>query len=159
MRERLGKRKMHGRHDGFLHGFSQLSLGYLLHLGKNHSGDFLWGEGLFLTKIGNLDEGRSIFVNDFERPVSHVLCYVSCGQSAVARVLRWTNLFDIGITGKVGRKERVNDSVDGKRGFVSTHSNLRPINRLASKTVFRGFMAAWFLAASPIRRSSEEKAT
>ena len=33
------------------------------------------------------------------------------------------------------------------------------MRRFASKTVLRGFMAAWFLAASPIKRSSEEKAT
>ena len=30
---------------------------------------------------------------------------------------------------------------------------------LTSKTVFSGFIAAWFLAASPIRRSSEVKET
>jgi hypothetical protein len=29
---------------------------------------------------------------------------------------------------------------------------------LASKTVFRGFIAIWFLAASPIRRSYSVKA-
>ena len=41
----------------------------------------------------------------------------------------------------------------------STHSYLRPMRRLASKTVLRGFIAAWFFAASPIKRSSAEKAT
>jgi len=68
------------------------------------------------------------------------------------------NLFDIGITSE-GKKMRIYNSIKRNRGFGFTHSNLRPINRLASKTVFRGFMAAWFLAASPIRRSSVEKAT
>jgi hypothetical protein len=38
-------------------------------------------------------------------------------------------------------------------------SNLRPMRRLASKTVLIGFMAAWFLAASPTRRSASVKAT
>jgi hypothetical protein len=33
------------------------------------------------------------------------------------------------------------------------------MRRLASKTVFLGFIAAWFLAASPMRRSSDENAT
>ena len=33
------------------------------------------------------------------------------------------------------------------------------MRRFASKTVLRGFIAAWFLAASPIKRSSAEKAT
>ena len=37
--------------------------------------------------------------------------------------------------------------------------NLRPIRRLASNTVFVGFMATWFLAASPMRRSVSLKAT
>lgn len=31
--------------------------------------------------------------------------------------------------------------------------NLRPMRRLMSKTVFSGFTVAWFLAASPMRRS------
>merc|ERR1719316_684419 len=38
-------------------------------------------------------------------------------------------------------------------------ANLRPIRRLASKTVFSGFLAVWFLAASPMRRSVSVKAT
>ena len=37
--------------------------------------------------------------------------------------------------------------------------NLRPMRRLASNTVLMGFMATWFLAASPIRRSLSVKAT
>ena len=36
---------------------------------------------------------------------------------------------------------------------------LRPIRRLASKTVVVGLMVAWFLAASPTRRSSPSHAT
>merc|ERR1719356_360974 len=36
---------------------------------------------------------------------------------------------------------------------------LRPMSRLASKTVFSGLRAVWFLAASPIRRSVSVKAT
>lgn len=38
-------------------------------------------------------------------------------------------------------------------------SNFRPISLLASKMVFVGFMATWFLAASPMRRSVSVKAT
>merc|ERR1719261_2224463 len=37
--------------------------------------------------------------------------------------------------------------------------NLRPIRRFASNTVLPGFIAAWFFAASPIRRSLSVKAT
>merc|ERR1719333_1888956 len=42
---------------------------------------------------------------------------------------------------------------------VDESENLRPMRRLASKTVFFGFIAAWFLAASPIMRSVSVNAT
>jgi len=42
---------------------------------------------------------------------------------------------------------------------TSASANLRPIRRLASKTVLVGFMATWFFAESPIRRSVSVKAT
>merc|ERR1719210_179794 len=38
-------------------------------------------------------------------------------------------------------------------------ANLRPMSLLASKTVFSGFLATWFLAASPMRRSVSVNAT
>ncbi|KAG5564059.1 hypothetical protein RHGRI_000281 [Rhododendron griersonianum] len=37
--------------------------------------------------------------------------------------------------------------------------NRRPMRRLTLKTVFCGFMATWFLAESPTRRSVSVKAT
>ena len=43
--------------------------------------------------------------------------------------------------------------------WVDESVNRRPIRRLASKTVLRGFIAAWFFAASPIMRSVSVKAT
>lgn len=43
--------------------------------------------------------------------------------------------------------------------WMAGSSNLRPIRRLASKMVLVGFMATWFLAASPIRRSVSVNAT
>ena len=43
--------------------------------------------------------------------------------------------------------------------WTAESSNLRPMRRLASKTEFEGFMATWFLAASPIKRSESVKAT
>lgn len=48
---------------------------------------------------------------------------------------------------------------DSMSFFTVGSSNLRPIRRLTSKTVLVGFIAAWFLAASPMRRSSEVKET
>src|SRR5258706_10771002 len=70
-------------------------------------------------------------------------------------------------------------SGDGVETVGRTHSKRRPMRRFASKTakeaikygknsrrvgheadaLFFGFMAAWFFAASPMRRSSLEKAT
>ncbi len=43
--------------------------------------------------------------------------------------------------------------------WTSESANLRPMRRLASNTVLYGFMATWFLAASPIRRSESLNAT
>ena len=43
--------------------------------------------------------------------------------------------------------------------WTEASANLRPIKRLASKTVLVAFMAACDLAASPIRRSVSVKAT
>ena len=37
--------------------------------------------------------------------------------------------------------------------------NFLPIRRFASKTVLKAFMATWFFAASPMRRSVSLKAT
>ena len=43
--------------------------------------------------------------------------------------------------------------------WTEASANLRPMRRLASKTVLCGFIAHWFLAASPMRRSESVKAT
>merc|ERR1719421_1309902 len=43
--------------------------------------------------------------------------------------------------------------------WTAESENLRPMRRLASKTVLAGFIATWFLAASPMRRSVSLKAT
>ena len=43
--------------------------------------------------------------------------------------------------------------------WTAGSSNLRPMSRLASKTVLCGFSAVWFLAASPTRRSVSVNAT
>ena len=57
-------------------------------------------------------------------------------------MLRRANLFDIGVAGKIIIIKRIDGFVKENQGFRSTYSNLRPISRLASKTVFRGFIAA-----------------
>jgi hypothetical protein len=43
--------------------------------------------------------------------------------------------------------------------FTVSSLCFRPIRRFASNTVFSGFIAAWFFAASPIRRSLSVNAT
>ena len=43
--------------------------------------------------------------------------------------------------------------------WTSESLNLRPMRRLASKTVLAGFIATWFFAASPMSRSESLKAT
>mmetsp|Transcript_4680 Transcript_4680/g.6924 ORF Transcript_4680/g.6924 Transcript_4680/m.6924 type:complete len:223 (+) Transcript_4680:1006-1674(+) len=43
--------------------------------------------------------------------------------------------------------------------FTASSANLRPMRRFASNTVLVAFMATWFLAASPMRRSVSLKAT
>mmetsp|Transcript_27244 Transcript_27244/g.83981 ORF Transcript_27244/g.83981 Transcript_27244/m.83981 type:complete len:223 (+) Transcript_27244:1255-1923(+) len=43
--------------------------------------------------------------------------------------------------------------------WTAASVNLRPMRRLASKTVLYAFIATWFLAASPMRRSVSLKAT
>merc|ERR1719262_1235351 len=43
--------------------------------------------------------------------------------------------------------------------WATGSANFRPISRLASNTVFSGFLATWFFAASPMRRSLSVKAT
>ena len=42
---------------------------------------------------------------------------------------------------------------------TSASANFRPIRRLASKTVLAGFIATWFFAESPMRRSVSVNAT
>ena len=59
--------------DGVLDFLADVGLGDLLHLGEDHGGDFLSGEGLLLTLVGDLD-GRLVVVAgvESEGPVLHI---------------------------------------------------------------------------------------
>ena len=121
--------------DGLLDLLAELGLGNLLHLDEDHGGDFLGRESLGLVEVFDLDLGGSIVIDDLERPGLDVLLDGGVIESAADKT-----------------PEIVVRQCSSVRSFaVSTH--------LTSKTVLMGFMAAWFLAASPIRRSSAVKET
>ena len=78
---------------------------------------------------------------------------ISCGEKTFVSPRYWTCTF-----GLLSSSVTLNghDSIS----FLTVgSSNLLPIRRLTSKTVFSGFIAAWFFAASPMRRSSDVKDT
>lgn len=120
--------------DGLLNLLGELGLGNLLHLDEDHGGDLLGGEGLLLAEVLDGDLRAAIVVDDLERPGLDVLLD---GGVVVAATDQ---------TPVCGQKLSIFAPV-----LIPTH--------LTSKTVLVGFMAAWFLAASPIRRSSAVKET
>jgi len=58
--------------DGVVDGATEVGLGGLAHLGENHGGNLLRGEGLLLALELNLDDWFATPVNDLEREVLHV---------------------------------------------------------------------------------------
>lgn len=119
------------------------SVGSNSYLGEDHGRNLLGRERLGLAEVLDLDLGVATLVNDLERPALGVL-------------------LDVGVIEGATDKTPVKDqSVDApfqiwKR---SIERNACGKTYLMSKTVLRGFMAAWFLAASPIRRSFSLKET
>ena len=61
------------RNNRLLDSFTELGLRNLLHFGKDHGGDFLRSEGLFLVQVVNLDQRGAFFFHNLKRPVGHVL--------------------------------------------------------------------------------------
>lgn len=59
--------------DGLGDLLAELGLSNLLHLGENHGGDLLGGEGLGLVQVLNLDHGVSTLVDDLEGPRLNIL--------------------------------------------------------------------------------------
>jgi hypothetical protein len=120
--------------DGLLNLLGKLGLGNLLHLDKDHGGDLLGGEGLLLAEVLDGDLRAAVVVDNLERPGLDVLLDGGVIESAANET-----------------PGRLSEVVLVCASCFPTH--------LTSKTVLTGFMAAWFLAASPIRRSSAVKET
>lgn len=114
-------------------------MGEISYLEEDHGRDLLGGELLLLAEVVNLDLGLAGIVDDLEGPRLDVLLDGGVIEAATDQTPE-------------GKKSAC---VWGQTGeavcWRETH--------LASKTVFRGFMAALFLAASPIRRSFSVKET
>jgi hypothetical protein len=113
----------------------------ITNLVEDHGGDLLGGEGVGAAEVLDLDLGVAVaIINDLEGPRVHVL-------------------LDDGVL------EAATDQTPGRDGgqqafrMRSAYSDREGRPYLMSKMVFTGFMAAWFLAASPIRRSSSVKET
>ena len=89
------------------------------------------------AEVLDLDLGVAVVINDLEGPRLHVLLDGGVIEAAA---------------------DQTPGSKDGQRTATpGAREEREPY--LTSKTVFTGFMAAWFLAASPIRRSSSVKET
>lgn len=58
--------------NGVLDLGAQVALSNLLHLGKDHGGDFFGSELLGLALVFNLDHGKAVLVDDLEGPVLHI---------------------------------------------------------------------------------------
>lgn len=58
--------------NGVVDGATEISLGGLAHLGKDHGGDLLGGEDLGLTLELDLDDGLAVAGDDLEGEVLHV---------------------------------------------------------------------------------------
>lgn len=105
------------------------------HLDENHGGDLLGREDLLLAEVLDLDHGVAALVDDLEGPGLDVL-----GDGLIL-------------------KPAANETPDKVSTLCFMRAEKLRITHLTSKTVFSGFMAAWFFAASPIRRSSAVKET
>lgn len=107
-----------------------------MYLSEDHSGDFLRRESLGLTEVLDLDLGAVLAIlNDLEWPRLNVL-----------------------LDGWV--IESPSDQTPTQALACEVHLlSIARSTHLTSKTVLTGFMAAWFFAASPIKRSSAVKET
>lgn len=113
---------------------AKVGLSSLLHLGQDHGGYFL--RSLFRMSAKYRERERmDILTKSLKSPLW--LTWIM-GLPSLLTILKGQCLLS---------------------RLTSGSSKYRPINRFASKTVFSGLLEAWFLAASPISRSSSVKAT
>ena len=73
--------------DGVVDGATEVSLSSLAHLGQDHGGDLLGGEGLGLALELNLNDRLASLVNDLEGEVLHVSLNLRVGELAADQTL------------------------------------------------------------------------
>jgi len=97
-----GKRK-NTRDNSFFDGLAEFGFRNFLHFGEDHGGNFLRAESFVLAKVLDLDERRSLFIDDCKWPVLHVLLDRKLFRQKTTTVcVTVTNLLDIGVTvGKI----------------------------------------------------------
>ena len=136
---------------------SEVVFGNTLHLSQNHSGNLLGSVNtlLILEDSLNLNSKSHFFhstrqhlINSFILPLYHTNLWFL----ALRRHLERPDL-------KITLDFLILKSKDVRRIYTAKKTNSLPIRRLASKTVFSGFIEAWFFAESPTRRSDSVKAT
>jgi hypothetical protein len=113
----------------------------MTYLDQDHGGDFFRSEGLGFTLEFNLDDGLGFLFNNLERPVLHIRLDFRVSETATDQT-----------KGPQDKENMMSLNVPAFLALTVTY-------RLASKTVPEVFKAAWFLAASPIKRSESVKAT
>jgi hypothetical protein len=111
----------------------------ITNLGEDHGGDLLGREGVGLAQVLDFDLRVAVVVDNLEGPRLHILLDGWVVEAAADQTPKQEKhcqrIVLLGVQQKDGAPY------------------------LTSKTVFFGFIAAWFLAASPIRRSSSVKET
>ena len=106
-----------------------------MYLSEDHGGDFLGRESLLLAQVLDLDHGAATLVDNLEGP----------GLDVLGDGLILVSATDQTPVQTISSAVQLIESLE--------------IAYLTSKTVLAGFMAAWFFAASPIKRSSLVKET
>ena len=147
--------------DGVADRASEVCLGRLLHLEEDHRRDLLRGELLGLALVLDLDDRLGRLVDDLERPVCVHGVLVSfrreggrrrgCRGAGEGTLTLHVGL-DLGVT-----KLATDETLGIKDGAVEEgwcQYRVRDCTgRGEKRTHLCGFMATWFLAASPMRRS------
>lgn len=73
--------------DSVVDGLTEVRLGGLTHLGEDHGGDLLGGEGLLLALELNLDDRLATLVDDLEGEVLHIGLDLRVGELATDQTL------------------------------------------------------------------------
>lgn len=124
---------------GFL--WTYLGFSGVLELAQDHGGDLSWGELTGLAEVLDFNAGSAILVDDLERPCLHVLLDVLIIEAATNETLSIEN----GSSRVHGALYKIRQKIFRKWKKAQNRTALSQLT--------------WFLAASPMRRSSVVKAT